>query len=352
MEEGRGIEVRPDAASGHVVESSGGRLPRRTGVRGLRDKSMPLDSAAEEMVRCARGEIDRLFESMGERQAFTRLRRNDHLVADATTKILLYNERRVCRAIMVVSSEIEPKSVADAIRRADAARLALGESLGRVVVRPSCWGEMGERSYAIFSYHRPMTSRRWVRVLQKRIVGRKMVPWLDAAVAATSRPAESADRIVGHLSALMDVRGVSDDVRCSARKAIGEIESGRIAPHYTFMHGDMWRGNILLDTREFFVRRFGWIGGSPVLIDWGASRVDGYGIYDLLCLVRSLQIRRDVARASLARQSGLLGGGEGCAEAQLLGALGAFATSPGHVSVERMAGICNDMLSVYRRLTD
>ena len=66
------------------------------------------------------------------------------------------------------------------------------------------------------------------------------------------------------------------------------------------MHGDLWKGNVLLAPT-----RVPW--GGIVLIDWGSALIQGYGIQDLIRLADSMRMGLPRLRREILAHCGLLG---------------------------------------------
>ena len=105
------------------------------------------------------------------------------------------------------------------------------------------------------------------------------------------------------------------EVREGASAALGRLEARAWEPRFCMMHGDLWKGNVLLAPGYRRWNQF-------ALIDWGASMVHGYAIYDLLRLAMSMGLSGRRLEREVSRHCKILGCDIIDAQSYLLASLG------------------------------
>src|SRR5262245_12849925 len=113
------------------------------------------------------------------------------------------------------------------------------------------------------------------------------------------------------------------------------------------MHGDLQKGNLLLDWRDPVDPT-----GRPywprfVVIDWPGALIKGYAIYDLICLARSLNLTGWRLRAEIAHHCSLLGCDLVDTRSYLMAALGHIGAHLGRFPLSLFA---NDAQSCLKTL--
>jgi hypothetical protein len=258
-------------------------------------------------------------------------------VADAPTKFLVVGpgQRRVGFALC--SSPVAPDHVARGTTLAREAAARLGAVLGSVVLLPLDAGQAGGLSYAITPFCRPLAAGRLIGRLERRRFGQRVLAWLRAVTSATARPASAAEVADGFVAPIRFVErlpGASPRVRSFASDALRSLEDGTWTPRSVLVHGDLWIGNVLKDDRPLSDGRAGF-----VLVDWGAARPEGPGVYDLVRLARSV----DLPRRRLLREARHHAHALDCRlrdlPSYLAAALGAIGLDPGHFPVERLLAL-------------
>ncbi|MCE9660679.1 MAG: aminoglycoside phosphotransferase family protein [Burkholderiales bacterium] len=265
------------------------------------------------------------------------------LVPDHVEKAVVFTPEARPALLVMIAPAAYPDCVRDAFGRAEAARLALGGTIGEAVQVALCKGFAASQSFAVVPYLRPRGSgrlrQRWERL---RLRG-PVLAWLREATRRTvSVPPEGAlaDGFVEPLRALCAHAAVGEQVRSAARASLGALEAGRWQPRWVLAHNDLWIGNLL---RRPSVR-----DGAPAfaVIDWGGSRVRGYPMYDLLTMATSIRLPTASLRRELRQHSALLGCEPAHAKDHLLAALGALALDLGEWPVERFAATARQFVSL------
>jgi Phosphotransferase enzyme family len=200
-------------------------------------------------------------------------------VDDQTFKFLVRSSEGAAIAVVLCSPRVSPDLIARAMRCAVEAKRALGPELGRAVLEPIAQGELHGLSYTLLPYREPLSEKRLAGWLQRRRLGPKVFSWLLGLTRQTMCDVGSADRHarfirpLGHLS---ELSGASDALRRAAADGLSRLEQDKWTPRHVLTHGDLWKGNLLLDDALGFI-----------VIDWPGSYVDGYAVYDLTRLAES-----------------------------------------------------------------
>jgi aminoglycoside phosphotransferase (APT) family kinase protein len=90
-----------------------------------------------------------------------------------------------------------------------------------------------------------------------------------------------------------------------AGAALIDLESGAWQPRFVLMHGDLWRGNVMLPGRPRAMLR-ALRSGAFAVIDWGGSDPDGIPFFDLLRALDSFGASTSTARSYLHTYSATL----------------------------------------------
>jgi len=221
-------------------------------------------------------------------------------VADATLKMLIRDRSHRPRLVLLCSSPVAPDLVKRNVERAALAKQALGAA-GEAVLTASHAGEFNGISFAAFPYCTPLRDG-WAWRLQRCYIRPAVLRWLQDATAATVRPAD-VETIKSNftlpLEYLESLKPMPGAIREMAAGALKRLDHGSWLPHSCLMHGDLWKGNLLLSPHASDKPRF-------VVIDWPGSLLQGYGIYDLIRLADSLGVRGRKLHSHIASHCQLL----------------------------------------------
>lgn len=260
-------------------------------------------------------------------------------VADDYSKLLVRDQHR--RPVMVVlcSSPVSPQLVRRGMQRARAAKRALGPALGRVILDPLGEGDIAGCSYSILPYCRPLSNKRLIRRIQRRMMRPVVLRWLRSATAATVAevdPQELQHAFMNPLTHLEGLLAVSDHLRHAASGALRALDHGTWTPCHVLMHGDLWDGNILIHHAD--PTGFGWPWGTRfVLIDWPGALLNGYAIYDLLRFAQAMSLQGRQLRREVESHCRILGCRFEHARFHLLTSLGYLAMHLEHFPPARYA---------------
>ncbi|MCZ6853276.1 MAG: hypothetical protein O7G86_05075, partial [Gammaproteobacteria bacterium] len=105
--------------------------------------------------------------------------------ADDPSKSYITDESGRRIGVLILSNTVNTHLVARSVARAREAKLALSDRLGSVVLEPIVDADFSGQSFAIWPLQRDLSSSRLLRHLQKRVVRRKVLRWLEAATRHT-----------------------------------------------------------------------------------------------------------------------------------------------------------------------
>ena len=241
--------------------------------------------------------------------------------ADDPAKFRVFDATGAVVAVALLSNPNGPQLIAQAMARARAARNALGETLGRVVIEPLAEGELAGRSYAILPYCRPLSDSRAVWAAQRALLRGPVLRWLRGVARQTQTGVGTDGYLKSFRDPLTQLAGLSElpeHLREQAKVALTRLENGEWQPRHVLVHNDLWKGNLLievgagpLDWRERFV-----------VIDWPGSLQRGYPMVDLIRIARSLRLSARALQAELDAHCQILGCVRADARSNLLAGLG------------------------------
>jgi hypothetical protein len=225
--------------------------------------------------------------------------------ADNPTKLLLRDHRGAAEAVVLFTSNMERDLVSQGVTTAAAARRALGARLGSVILEPIQHGNADGISYALYPYHRPITTYPVIHRAQVIFLRPRLLQWLREATAATARPAQAGEidssfRVpLAHLGQQSDL---SARLRSGIARALDRLDQAAWSPRVVLAHNDLWHGNVLFKrwpaaARETF---------PFVIIDWPGAKLAGHAFFDLMRLSRSTALPSRRFRQELLFHSRLL----------------------------------------------
>jgi hypothetical protein len=264
------------------------------------------------------------------------------LVADSAEKAIVFTPEARPALVVMIAPPAYPDAVRDAYACAAAARLALGEgAIGSAVQVALCEGVTEGRSFAVVPYLTPMgrgrLRRRWDRL---RLRG-PVLAWLREVTRRTVvilPEAAVPDSVAKPLRGLAGMEVVGERVRAAARDSLRALDSGHWQPRWVLAHNDFWLGNFLFRRPE--------AAGMPgfAVIDWGASQVRGYPLYDFLSFANSVDLSSGALRRRLGEYCSALGCAPAEARFHLMAALAALSTRLGEWPVRRFAATAERLL--------
>jgi Phosphotransferase enzyme family len=249
---------------------------------------------------------------------------------DATLKYVAYDQVGRRMAVVIMSPEAFPTVVANELERKVLARRALGP-LGDVILSPMESGTLDGASYAIYPFCRPLYKSRAAWWIQRTSVRPAVLSWLRAAAETTLRepePQKWEKAFAEPLRHVASLERLPMSLRDGASAALSRLEAGDWEPRFCMMHGDLWKGNVLLAPGERRWNQF-------ALIDWGASLVHGYAIYDLIRLAMSTGLIGRGLEREVWRHCKIVGCDIRDAQGYLLASLGHIGLNLDHLPLHR-----------------
>jgi hypothetical protein len=260
---------------------------------------------------------------------------------DGTTVMLLCDEARERRAVMLISAPAAPDMVNRAMTRAHQAKKMLSVALGKRILDPLMTGRFQGLSYAVLPYCIGLSEHRAVWWVQRSLLRSSIFDWLYCVNKSTANRGEQSmvtrefGERLGYIASLNSLR---KDMRRAAAHSSARLESGEWIPKHVLMHGDLWKSNILVSPRKYFNDCVEW-SDRFVVIDWPGSTTNGYAFFDLLRLAASMKLRNTSLRAEIARHSQALDCNPEDARSYLLAALGHIAMTLENFPMERFVNM-------------
>lgn len=267
-------------------------------------------------------------------------------VMDGTTVLLIRDSAGKPRAVALCSAPIAPDMVRRAMSHAREAKLLLGELVGSPILNPLTEGYVRGLSYAVLPYCADLSNHRTVWWLQRRLLRPLIFNWLWRVTECSVCDIEPAAIDHSFAEPLRRLASLGDGFRVAARWATGRLDAGVWVPKHVLMHGDLWKGNILIRPKNYadepWRERF-------VVIDWAGSETGGYAMYDLVRLSQSMRLTTGFLRNEVARHSRLLECEPVDAKSYLLAALGHIYMNLEHFPLSRFSRMAEDSFAILER---
>jgi hypothetical protein len=267
-------------------------------------------------------------------------------VVDATRKYLVDEPDGRPQRVVLCSVPAGPDMVFRAMAVARKVAQAVGPRLARSVLLPVAEGRVDGCSFAVVPYYSTLSERRPLRWMQRAYYGPLVLAWLRDACARTARAIADDDmaaKVVDPMEAMLGRPGLDGDLVQDLQLALDGLADGNWRPVHVMCHGDMWRGNVMIDQGTRFGERF----GRFVIIDWPGATMDGFAFYDFTRLAQSFGMSRPLLRRALQQHCQAIHCERGQAAFHLLAALAKLGTHleqwPEHLYVQ-LANQCHAML--------
>ncbi len=263
---------------------------------------------------------------------------------DAPTALRVSDARGRPVAAMLCSSPRAPGMVARAMSRAAEARELLGPEDGRHILEPLLQGRLRGLSWAVLPWCDSPSTLRPLWRLQRAALRPALLDWLLRLTERTMRvpaPEQLEARFAAPLRHLAASPAIGARARAAAEQAAQRLADGAWAPRSVLMHGDLWKGNVLLRPRASALAAPRW-GERFVVIDWPGAEVHGHAFYDLVRLSRSLALSPDALRREVERHGAVLSCTGEDALGSLLAALGQIGMALEHFPMARYAGMVDE----------
>lgn len=214
----------------------------------------------------------------------------DVAVKDATLAFYVDGKRPTQDIALLISNASFPDAVGEDVARAKEIATCVSRDVARHIISPVCEGRYGRQSWAAFSRLSSLSTYRGLRLLQKPVVSKRLLPWLAAlAMDTKEHKADSASYeayFVRPLGTLAGDPDLSSSFRRFADACSKRVLERRPDLFTVVQHGDFWLGNVMFQRTRL-------PGLNPTLgdfrvIDWRGARLDGYPCADAIRLVSSL----------------------------------------------------------------
>jgi hypothetical protein len=238
-----------------------------------------------------------------------------------------------------------------AMSRAHQAKTILSGSVGGHILEPLAEGRVRGLSYVVLPYCDGLSESRPVWWIQRALLRPLIFDWLWHATESTVRDVEPAaidGSFAEPLRRMASMGPINDGLRAAAKRAAERLDAGVWTPRQVLMHGDLWKGNILIRKDRRAVEQRGW-RDRFVVIDWAGSEIHGYAIYDLVRLAESMRLTARSLRSEVDRHCHLLRCAPADATSYLLAALGHVAKHIEHFPLDRYARMAGSCLTTLER---
>jgi len=271
-------------------------------------------------------------------------------VADGTTVLKLSNPDGRSIAVVLCSPPVSPDMVKRAMDRAHQAKLMLGEAAGTHILDPLAQGSVQGLSYAVLPFCRNLRgSRLWW--IQRALLRPLILDWLREATEYTMRepqPVSIERSFAAPLQHIIWLKPIRGHLRAAASRAIERLNDGAWTPKHVLMHGDLWKGNILIHPQDNILRRLN-MSDRFVITDWAGSEISGIAMYDLVRLAESMRLNAQNLRREVEKHCHLLGCEPVDATSYLLAALGHIAMHLEHFPIENYKHMAESCYATLER---
>lgn len=251
-------------------------------------------------------------------------------VADGTSIYLVEN-----KYILHLSPPLFPQVALEEANAMEHARARLQPKADDVILPVVAKGSIDGRSFIVIPLCKPISSGRITGSIQRLAVRPKVLEWLRQLAEMSSEPDQAAlSSYQSGLEKVCAAESIKGRLREAAEFGLARINSGFV-PRFTPMHGDLWRGNIML----FRDKRF-------AVIDWRGSRMQGFGIYDLIRFAECYKIPNKLLGQEITAHRNILGGQS---DIILAGALAHIFSHLGEFPVERFLAMAEACFRAHDR---
>lgn len=256
--------------------------------------------------------------------------------ADVTHKFILTSGRSQ-QFVLILSNPVSPELVRRNVQRMRMAKARLSHELGSVIELPVAEGVYGRRTYAIWRMRTPLSSRRLVMALQKRLIAPWMVQWL-CDVAAETLHYGDARQYAAFVERLCHVPGLSNAVKAAAQLCCRAFLEGDVPPYSVLQHGDLWLGNVLKAPSKT----------GFMIIDWAGATLEGLPFYDLVSFGCSIGASAKKTRGLIEKYRRAVPCDSGMAMSYVLAGLGQLHQDLEHFPESRFIALCEQKFAVVR----
>jgi hypothetical protein len=181
----------------------------------------------------------------------------------------------------------------------------------------------------------PLSNNRPIFALQKRRIKPVIFEWLRGLALEAAAPSEeTCTEFQASLESLATMNNLPAAISNAARDGLARLSRGTFVPRHCPMHADLWKGNIIYGPDR-----------SLKIIDWRGSRMDGYGIFDLVKFAQSFNIRAADFRSETRTHAYSLGIDVIDARTTLLAACGCISRNLGEFSLASFAAMTSSLFN-------
>lgn|GEM_PF-1660658 len=277
--------------------------------------------------------------------------------ADSAQKFLIRDTKGENRAVVHYSTTYDPLAVQDMICRVYSARQAIGSDLEAYILNPLEQGDLEGLSYGVFNYQKPLAKNKIFWLFQRVAIAPHLLEFLIDLVKVTKASMSSEqieERFGRSLQSISTFDGLSGSIQTAAKESLQRLEQHLWTPRTVLMHGDLWRGNVLLTQPTAKVSSEAEPSTSAsnkstsnkiVLIDWAASLVHGYAIFDLVRMAESFGLSPKQLRKNLEIHCQILGCDVQDSKSYLLSAMGHIGRDLRHFPVANFLRMCESTVT-------
>lgn len=255
------------------------------------------------------------------------------------------------RAVIHCSAPAAPAMVERNTVRAHKAKVALGLSAGAAILDPLFEGTVQGLSISVHFYCKPLSRSRMLGWIEGSLLRAPLLKWLWDVTCSTVRDLDTLAVEEGYAKPLRTMAGsewLPLDLRAAAKRAVARLDTGAWKPKHVLMHGDLWKGNVLIRPNSSAARAQAW-RDRFVIIDWPGSEVLGYPIFDLIRLSRTLPIGPRRLRNELRRHCQVLACDPADATSYLVSAFAHIAMNLEHFPLDAFLHITESSVAMIKR---
>lgn len=273
-------------------------------------------------------------------------------VTDGTTVLLLRDLAGQSRAVVLCSAPSSPGMVERAMNRARQAKEILGTTIGAPILNSLLEGSVMGLSYAVLPYCKALSGYKPLWWIQRALLRRPIFDWLWHANERTVRdvdPAAVDQSFAEPLRRIVSQKPLLSDRLLAAAETAGErLLARKWTPRHVLMHGDFWKGNVLIRSADDAIEQKNWRDRFAI-IDWPGSEVRGYAMFDLIRMAQSMRLSSRRLRNEMMRHCHLLQCEPVDAMSYLLAALGHIFMNLEKFPIDRYAHMAESCFETLAR---
>jgi hypothetical protein len=195
------------------------------------------------------------------------------------------------------------------------------------------------RSFIVVPRGKVLSSNRLLFAYQRKRVKPVVLQWLRGVSMSADGPSEAAvNEFAASLVTLTNITFLPEAIVRTAHRSLTRLHSGVFMPRFCFMHGDLWRGNIIFAPDN-----------SVKIIDWRGFKQCGYGLFDLMRFAHSLNLSASETSAEIVAHSEALCISREDVASTLLAGCGHIARNLGEFPLDRFVEMTVGLWEFYER---